>query len=69
MVLIWSMLKLRIRPPADAQATWVAATLGNEPDPPATGDGRVSVSASWQVTKALPPLKREPIFSTVAMNP
>ena len=60
---------VKIRPPVEAQATCVAGTKGAEPEGLATGDGRHTTSPGLQVTKALPALNLEVIFSTEARKP
>ena len=58
-----------MRPPVEAQTTWVAGSKGTPAELPATGEGRHKTSPGLQVTKALPALSRDVIFSTEAMKP
>ena len=58
-----------MRPPVDAQATWVAGSKGWAPELPLACDGLQMVSPSFREINALPLLLREIMPSTVARKP
>jgi len=61
--------KVKIRPPVEAQATWLAMGSGWLPDSHTTTEGAHRVSPSLIVTKALPALNLLTMFSTDAIKP